>query len=61
MAADMGVPFLGRVPIDPMLARSCDEGKNFVLECPTSPAVSALKSIVSTLRSKLRDADTQAT
>lgn len=30
MCDEMNVPFLGSVPIDPKLARSCDEG-NFVL------------------------------
>lgn len=30
MAKDMGVPFLGRIPIDPAVGDSCDEGKPFV-------------------------------
>jgi len=30
MAADMGVPFLGRIPIDPAVGEACDEGKPYV-------------------------------
>jgi Flp pilus assembly CpaE family ATPase len=53
MAADMGVEFLGRIPIDPRLARSCDEGKNFIEEFPDSPAVTSLKSIIHNLRQRI--------
>ena len=27
MAAQLGVPFLGRLPIDPQIAQFCDEGR----------------------------------
>ncbi|MDD5706286.1 MAG: iron-sulfur cluster carrier protein MrpORP [Kiritimatiellae bacterium] len=30
MATDMGVPFLGRIPIDPAVGQACDDGKPFV-------------------------------
>ncbi len=30
MAADMGVPFLGRIPIDPAVGEACDDGTPFV-------------------------------
>jgi Mrp family chromosome partitioning ATPase len=46
MAQEMGVPFLGRVPLDPRLARACDEGKSYFQECPDSPGVQALRDIV---------------
>jgi len=29
MCIDMNVPFLGSIPLDPRIARACDEGKNF--------------------------------
>jgi len=32
----MGVPFLGKIPLDPRLARACDEGKSFLEEYPNS-------------------------
>lgn len=30
MAADMGVPFLGRIPIDPAVGEACDDGAPFI-------------------------------
>jgi len=46
MAKQQGVPFLGTLPLDPRIARSCDEGKNFIEELEGSPAVVAFKDIV---------------
>lgn len=42
MCSELNVPFLGALPLDPLLARRCDEG----LELPTSPAVDALAALV---------------
>eukprot|EP00041_Stephanoeca_diplocostata_P017945 m.371658 g.371658 ORF g.371658 m.371658 type:complete len:385 (-) comp20868_c0_seq6:4610-5764(-) len=30
MADEMGVPFLGSIPIDPRIGKACDEGKSFI-------------------------------
>ncbi|KAN0026999.1 hypothetical protein ACTFIU_009678 [Dictyostelium citrinum] len=38
MSQDMNVPFLGRIPIDPLIARSCDEGKSYLITHPNSEA-----------------------
>ena len=46
MAADMEVPFLGKVPLDPRIGRCCDEGKSFLSEVPDSPAADAYKQII---------------
>lgn len=46
MCEEMEVPFLGRLPIDPRLAKCCDEGTNFVEEFSDSPTVTSLKEIV---------------
>ena len=46
MAADMEVPFLGKVPLDPRIGRCCDEGKSFLSEVPESPAAEAYKQII---------------
>ena len=46
MAADMEVPFLGKVPLDPRIGRCCDEGKSFLSEVPESPAADAYKQII---------------
>ena len=48
-ATDMGVPFLGRVPIDPSVVDSGDDGKPIVLSRPESPATKAFDEIVDKL------------
>jgi MinD-like ATPase involved in chromosome partitioning or flagellar assembly len=45
MCAEMNVPFLGAIPIDPLIARSCDEGKSFIAQAPDSPASKAYAAI----------------
>jgi Mrp family chromosome partitioning ATPase len=47
MAKDMEVPFLGKIPLDPRIARSCDEGKFYMSQYPDSPATKALQQIIS--------------
>lgn len=46
MAEEMGVPFLGSIPIDPLIAESGDEGKAFVESAASSPAAGAFREIV---------------
>jgi Mrp family chromosome partitioning ATPase len=46
MAGDMGVPFLGSIPIDPLIAASGDEGKAFIESTTSSPAAGAFREIV---------------
>ncbi|XP_076661269.1 NUBP iron-sulfur cluster assembly factor 1 [Halictus rubicundus] len=46
MAKEFNVDFFGSLPLDPLLARCCDEGKNFLTELPESPTVLALQTIV---------------
>jgi len=46
LARETGFRFLGRIPIDPRLVVSSDEGKPFVLEYPTSPTSSAFDEII---------------
>ncbi len=36
MAEDMGVPFLGSIPIDPTIVSASDEGKPYVLDAPAT-------------------------
>jgi len=45
MARDMGVPFLGRVPIDPAVVQACDAGKPFVESYADSPTSVAFRRI----------------
>jgi ATP-binding protein involved in chromosome partitioning len=46
LALETGFRFLGRIPIDPRMVVSSDEGRPFVLEHPTSPAAKAFDEIV---------------
>lgn len=46
MCADLDLPLLGRVPLDPRIARSCDEGRSFLNVVPDSPAAQVYQSIV---------------
>ncbi len=46
MCADMGVPFLGRIPIDPALARACDEGLSYFQQQPSSAGALALHEVI---------------
>jgi len=43
MAKQMGVPFLGRIPIDPQIVQSCDSGKPFLYHYSQSQTAKALK------------------
>ena len=45
MAGEMNVPFLGAVPIDPRIAKSCDLGEDLLEEFQDSPAVQSLRNI----------------
>jgi Mrp family chromosome partitioning ATPase len=49
MADEMGVPFLGSIPIDPLIAESGDAGKAFVESAERSPAAGTFREIVRTL------------
>jgi len=49
MAAEMGVPFLGAIPIDPAIALACDRGQVPVQMSICSPAVENMRTIVKRL------------
>jgi len=49
MARQMGVPFLGRVPIDPQIVQSCDSGKPFVYHYNQSQTAKAFEKISDTI------------
>ena len=46
LAAETGVPFLGRVPIDPEVARSGDDGDVFLAVASQNPSALAFKTII---------------
>jgi Mrp family chromosome partitioning ATPase len=45
-ALELGVPFLGKIPIDPQIVISGDEGKPFVASQPESEAAKAFMNVV---------------
>ncbi len=53
-ARDLGLPFLGRIPLDPEIVVGGDAGKPFVLEHPDSPATKAFRGIVAQLKTQLK-------
>jgi ATP-binding protein involved in chromosome partitioning len=49
MADDMGVAFLGSIPIDPQIAESGDQGRAFVKHYAASPTASIMREIIKTI------------
>jgi len=45
-ALELGVPFLGKIPLDPQIVISGDEGKPFIATQPDSEASKAFMEIV---------------
>jgi ATP-binding protein involved in chromosome partitioning len=56
LAADAGIPFLGRIPFDRTLALAADRGDPLVATAPTSEVVNALTAVAGRLRSALEPA-----
>jgi Mrp family chromosome partitioning ATPase/predicted Fe-Mo cluster-binding NifX family protein len=46
MAADMAVPFLGRIPIDPFVGKACDDGKPFVYHYNKTETAKAFERVI---------------
>ena len=46
MAADMGVPFLGRIPLDPAVGEACDAGQIFVYHHSGTETAKAFERVV---------------
>ncbi len=49
LAKEMGVPFLGRIPIDPRIAETCDNGSSFIRESAATPNGKAFAGIMARL------------
>jgi Mrp family chromosome partitioning ATPase len=46
IATDMGVPFLGSIPIDPTIAEACDCGRAFIHNDMATPMAEVMRSII---------------
>jgi len=53
MANEVGVPFLGKIPLDPRLARACDEGKSYLEAYPDSIGCKAFNNVFQKILSNL--------
>jgi ATP-binding protein involved in chromosome partitioning len=52
-AKELGVPFLGRIPIDPQVVLSCDSGEPFVARADDSLAKTAFIQVIQNLLEQL--------
>lgn len=57
MCNEMGVPYLGKVPLDPAISRAGEMGKSAFLNEPKSAGVIALDKLVTKLRSIVNDVE----
>ncbi|KAK9475879.1 P-loop containing nucleoside triphosphate hydrolase protein [Lipomyces japonicus] len=55
LAADMNIPFLGSVPLDPRIGRSCDFGESFLDQYPESPTSKAILRIIRQVRASINE------
>ncbi|XP_062999446.1 cytosolic Fe-S cluster assembly factor NUBP1 [Elgaria multicarinata webbii] len=46
MCRSLNVPLLGKVPLDPQIGKSCDQGQSFLSEVPNSPATLSYRHII---------------
>ena len=52
VATDMGVPFLGSIPLDPRISKTTDAGAPFIIEEPDSQAAAVFRKIVEKVERK---------
>ncbi len=57
LAREMGVPFLGRIPIDPQIVASGDDGRPYVKRFAASPAAKAFAAAVQLIVNASADED----
>ncbi|OAA58111.1 nucleotide-binding protein [Niveomyces insectorum RCEF 264] len=53
LAAELDVPFLGAVPLDPRIGLACDYGESFFDSYPDSPAGAAIQVVVRALATEM--------
>ncbi|KAF4994139.1 hypothetical protein FDECE_13215 [Fusarium decemcellulare] len=59
LAEEMGIPFLGAVPLDPRIRMACDYGESYFDSFPDSPACIAFQGVVKNVATQL-GLDTQS-
>jgi ATP-binding protein involved in chromosome partitioning len=58
MAGEMGVPFLGRIPLEPMVSQAGDDGSPFTLAAADTPAARAFAAVIGPILALDADAPT---
>ncbi len=53
LAKELGVPFLGRLPLHPEVAEACDKGVPFVYKFPSNPVSEKMKEIARRLEEEI--------
>jgi Mrp family chromosome partitioning ATPase len=53
LAEEMGIPFLGAVPLDPRIGIACDYGESYFDSFPDSPAYKAFRQVVTGVAAQL--------
>lgn len=53
LAREQGVPFLGKVPLDPRIGMACDFGESFFDAFPESAACKALEGVVGRVKEEI--------
>ena len=53
LAEELGVPYLGSVPLDPRIRTSGDEGRPMVVAHPEAPPATALRQIADRVKAAL--------
>jgi len=49
-AEEMDVPFLGSIPLDPLIGRCCDTGKSYLEASSNSPAAVVYRNVASSIK-----------
>ncbi|KAJ2209469.1 cytosolic Fe-S cluster assembly factor nbp35 [Coemansia sp. RSA 520] len=50
MCAELNIPLLGSIPLDPSIGRACDFGSSFIDTCADSPAAAAYIQIIDKIK-----------
>lgn len=53
LCKELGLPFLGSVPLDPRIGKSCDSGMSFFDDYADSPAATAILDVVDRMRDEV--------
>jgi hypothetical protein len=59
VAKELGVPFLGVIPLDPEIVQASDEGRPFVLRHTDSPAWKAIDAVMEALLNKVKEMENE--